>query len=161
MAKVLLKNLGDEIERRILVRIQKLNPDSLEMREALLRIGILLETEMKFNIRRKQIVDTGRLLNSIRHVLYRRGESVAGVQVGSYGVPYAAQHEFGGPFTDLQRRAMFASMRRSGKLQRGRASKGVIRGNTFVARPFLRPALATHRQRILEIFTTFVRGSIN
>jgi len=159
MAKVLLKNLGNEIERRILMRVRKLNPDSLELRETLLRIGILLETEMKFNIRRKQIVDTGRLINSIRHELYQRGDTV-GVRVGSFGVPYAAQNEFGGPFTDNQRRAMFASLRRTGKLRRDRVSKGVIRGNTFSARPFLRPAVETHRQRIIEIFKTFLRDSL-
>lgn len=158
MAKVQLRNLGDELERRVIERLKRLNPNSLELREALLRIGIMLETEIKFNIRRKQIVDTGRLLNSIKHELYIKG-TTAGVQVGAFGVPYAAQHEFGGPFTDHQRRAMFASLRRTGKLQRQKANKGVIRGNTFAARPFMRPAVRVLQPRIIDILRSYVRGN--
>jgi len=160
MAKVQLQNLGDEIERRILSRLKRLQPDSLELRETMLRIGILLETEMKFNIRRKQIVDTGRLLNSIKHEIYREGKDRIGVKVGSFGVPYAAQHEFGGPFTDAQRRAMFASLRRTGRLRRERGSKGVIRGNYFAARPFFRPAVQTHRKRVIDLLKQWMRNEL-
>ena len=157
MAKIGLTDLSAELERRILTKIRRLGPDSIELRETLLKIGILLETEMKFNIRRKQMVDTGKLLNSIRHELFRE-QSVVGVRVGSFGVPYARMHEFGGPFTDRQRRAMFASLRRTGKLKRDRVSKGIIRGNTFVGRPFMRPAVVKHRQRIVDLLKAWIQG---
>jgi phage gpG-like protein len=159
MARARLNNLSDEIERRLQRRLKKLDPDSPQTKEALLRIGILIESEAKFNVRRKQIVDTGRLLNSIRHELYRNKDK-AGVRVGSFGLPYAAMHEFGGPFTDRQRRAMFASLRASGKLRRDRVSKGVIRGNTFIARPFLRPAVEKHKPRIVDIVRNLIRGAL-
>lgn len=151
-----ISRLSYVLEQRIRARLRKLGPDSPELRETLLRIGFLVETEAKFNVRRRQIVDTGRLLNSIRTELFRKG-SIVGVRVGSFGVPYAAMHEFGGPFTDRQRRAMFASLRDSGRLRRNRVSKGVIRGNTFISRPYLRPAVAKSRSRISDILQDFLR----
>lgn len=158
MAKVLLKDLSLEIERRIQAKIARFEPDSPQLREALLRIGFLLEAEAKLNARRQGIIDTGRLINSIRSQFYRRANSV-GITVGSFGVPYAAMHEFGGPFTDRQRRAMFASLRDRGKLgpRSVRVSKGIIQGNRFVARPYLRPALQKHRGRILDIIRDLLR----
>ena len=152
-----MTGLGLEIERRILARIGKFGPDSPELREALLRIGLLVEAEAKITARRKGIVDTGRLINSIRHELYRT-RTTAGVRVGSFGVPYAAMHEFGGPFTDRQRKAMFASLRDRGKLGPVRKEgKGIIQGNRFVARPFLRPSIIKHKSRIAEIILGLFR----
>jgi len=152
-----LTKLGLEIERRIKVRIQKLQPDDPAAREALLRIGLLVESEAKLNVRRRGIVDTGRLMNSIRHEVYQRG-SIIGVRVGSFGVPYAAMHEFGGPFTDRQRRAMFAALRDRGKLgpRRG-VDKNVIQGGRFMDRPYLRPAVVAHKQRIIDIIRSLFR----
>lgn len=124
----------------------------------MLRIGLLLEAETKLNIRRKGIIDTGRLLNSIRTEFYTRGD-VVGVRVGSFGVPYAAMHEFGGAFTDRQRRAMFASLRDRGRLGANRKTvdKGVIQGSRFRDRPYIRPAVATHKARILDIIRGLFR----
>lgn len=152
-----LSNLGAELERRIARRIRKFQPDSPELREAMLRIGFLVETQAKINLRRHGAIDTGRLLNSIRSEFYQMGSKV-GVRVGSFGVPYASLHEFGGPFTDRQRRAMFASLRDRGKLGPGRrVSKGVVQGNRFMARPYLRPAILTHKKRILDIIRDLFR----
>lgn len=155
--KIPLSGLGTELERRIRARINRYGPDDPKLKGALYRIGLMLEAEMKINIRRKGIVDTGRLLNSIRTELYKKHRKV-GVRVGSFGVPYAAQHEFGGPFTDRQRRAMFASLRDRGKLGPVRQpGKGVIVGNRFRARPYARPAVRKHYRRILEILKDLVR----
>lgn len=158
MAKAVpLTNLGAELERRIRIRIQKLQPDDPAAREALLRIGLLVEAQAKINIRREGIIDTGRLLNSIRHEFYRKG-SIIGVKVGSFGVPYAALHEFGGPFTDRQRKAMFAALRDRGKLGPVRQpGKGVVQGDRFMARPYLRTAVATHKYRIIDIIRSLFR----
>ncbi len=153
-----LESLSFEIERRIRARIASLGPDSPRLREGLLRIGLLIEAEAKLNIRRKGIIDTGRLINSIRHELFKE-KSAAGVRVGSFGVPYAAIHEFGGPFTDAQRRAMFASLRDRGKLGPSRTpGKGVIQGNRFIARPYLRPAVNKNRGRIIDIVREMLRS---
>lgn len=152
MAKVIeLSNLGAELEGRIRRRVKTLRITDPKAREALLRIGLLIEAEAKQNIRRKGIIDTGRLLNSIRSELFQTPDRI-GVRVGSFGVPYASMHEFGGPFTDPQRRAMFSSLRDRGRLGPVRSpGKGIIQGNRFTARPYLRPALQVHRNRILNI----------
>jgi phage gpG-like protein len=147
-----MKDLGLELERRIRTRLKKFSPDDPRMKEAMIRIGILIESQAKINVRRQGIIDTGRLVNSIRHEFYRE-ENKVGVRVGSFGVPYAALHEFGGPFTDRQRRAMFASLKERGKLgpKRAKVDKDVASGGRFRARPYLRPALATHKNRIIAI----------
>lgn len=150
MATVPLNNLADEIERRIARKMRSLGPDSPKLREAMLRIGFLIESQAKLNIRGHGAIDTGRLLNSIRSEFYKNGNRV-GVRTGSFGIPYASMHEFGGPFTDRQRRAMFAALRDRGKLKGPRVSKGVVQGNRFMARPYLRPAVRTHKGRILDI----------
>jgi phage gpG-like protein len=149
--KVALKNLGEEIERRISARIRKYEPNSPELKAAMLRIGFLLEAQAKINLRRQGIIDTGRLLNSIRSEFYI-DRSKVGIRVGSFGVPYASLHEFGGTFTDRQRRAMFGALRDRGKLGPGKGiDKGVVQGGRFLSRPYLRPAIVSHKNRIIEI----------
>ena len=146
-----------ELERRLRARIRQLDPDNPRIHESLLRIGFLLESQVKLNIRRKRIIDTGRLLNPIRHELIKRGQ-IVGVQVGSFGVPYAAIHEFGGIMTDRMRRAMFWTLRQAGRLGRVRTSKGIVQGQTFMARPYLRPAVRMHRDRIVNIIRDMIGG---
>jgi len=154
---VRLENIGTELEARIRRRIKGFDIGDPKIKQALFRIGLLIEAETKQNIRRKGIIDTGRLLNSIKSEIYQRRDSV-GVRVGSFGVPYAAQHEFGGPFTDPQRKAMFASLRDRGQLGPVRTpGKGVIQGSRFMARPFLRPAVESTKGRIISI----IRGLIS
>jgi len=157
--RVKLTSLSAELERRIRVRLRTIEPDSPRMRETLIRIGFLLEAETKLNIVRKHIVDTGRLLNSIKHELFQKGTQV-GVRVGSFGVPYAAIHEFGGIFRDDMRRAMFASLRDKGRLgpEKQGQNKGVITGGLVRARPFLRPAIRRQKRKIIEILKDMVRS---
>ena len=156
--KIPLTALGTEIERRVRARLNRYAPDSPQIREALLRIGLLVEAEAKLTARRKGIIDTGRLINSIRHEIYQRGTK-SGVTIGSFGVPYAAMHEFGGPFTDQQRKAMFASLRDRGKLGPTRkAGKGIIQGSHFMARPYLAPSVEKHKDRIINILRNIFRA---
>lgn len=152
MAAVPLPKLADELEARIARRMKRFEPDDPALKETLLRIGFMLETQAKLNIRRQGIIDTGRLFNSIRSQFYQRGDRV-GVMVGSFGVPYAALHEFGGYISDRQRRAMFASLRERGRLAAGGKGedKGVLQGNRMLSRPYLRPAILTHRARIIDL----------
>lgn len=140
--------------RRVIERIKAqtaaVRPDSPEMRRALTSIGILIQREAVINARRQGIIDSGRLINSIRFEFFEE-EGKPGILVGSFGVPYAAINEFGGPFTDRQRRAMFAALARTGRLKKNYAPKGVILGNRWKARPYLGPAVNDNKQRILQI----------
>lgn len=156
MAKLVkVGNLGLVLEQRIMERLKRFAPGSEEMTKALTKIGVLIETETKLNIRRKKIIDLGALYNSVKYALFK-SNSGGGVTVGSFGVPYAAIHEFGGPFTDRQRKAMFANLRKRGKLNKGQ-SKGVIKGDRIIARPYLRPAIKRYRSEIVDIIRGIYR----
>lgn len=150
------ENLVAALRTRIMDRLSRYRPNDPALREATLRIGLMLEAQAKINIRNNRQVDGGGLLNSIRHQIYSDGNTTT-VEVGSYGLRYAAINEFGGPFTDRMRKAMFANLRKQGKLGPLPRSKGIIIANNYRARPFLQPALTKHRTRITEILRQVFR----
>jgi hypothetical protein len=84
-------------------------------------------------------VDSGKLRSSIRFDI-RTTKNLSILTVSAFGVPYARMVEYGGPFTDKMRRAMFARLRDMGKPKR--PGKGIIRAGHYQARPFLRPAIS-------------------
>jgi phage gpG-like protein len=68
--------------------------------QGLMSITFQAEADAKINstkqfIGRRGYTLSGRLLNSIKSRFEKKGDDVAGF-VGSYGIPYAAIHEFGG-----------------------------------------------------------------
>lgn len=81
---------------------------SEELKRACFRIGSILEVQTKLFIRnnpmkkrafggsKQGLVKDGALLNSIKHSTKMNSRNSATVTIGSYGVPYAAIHEFGG-----------------------------------------------------------------
>lgn len=84
-----------QLSDRIAQKQKMLYPDSPEVVAALMKIGIKLEADIKRNIRRARLIDQGALINSIKHRIVSEGK--AGIlQVGSWGVPYARIHEYGG-----------------------------------------------------------------
>ena len=152
MAKqVELGEVGQAITDIVQKNMSKYYPNSRQMRTALTRIGVLLDSLTKQNITQQQIVDTGRLLNSIMYEINMSQRNKSVLRFGSKGVPYAAIHEFGGNFTDQMRRAMFANLRAQGKLGRNPVKKNVIQGRKFMARPYLRPAVERATPEIRRI----------
>lgn len=141
-------NIGDLITN-IQRRLANVDPDSPALKAAFSRIGILIQAQTKLNIRRQGIIDNGALLNSIAYKYFKNGD-VQGVEVGSFGIKYAAINEFGGYFGDRQRRAMFAALRRKHGPQK-KEGKGVIQGTRWRPRPYLRPAVRTMTTRVMEI----------
>jgi len=129
--------------------------DSRMIAAAFTEIGLLMTNETKLNLRRQGMVDTGFLMNSIGHV-FEKTRDGATLKVGSFGVPYAAIHEFGMNVTERMRRGMFATLRATGKLGK-RPSKGVLVGNKFLARPYLIPAFNKHQKRAIKILREAVR----
>jgi len=125
--------------------------DSKMIKAAMVEIGLLITNETKLNLRRKGIIDSGFLMNSIGFVL-DGNERESSLKVGSFGVPYAAIHEFGMNVTERMRRGMFATLRATGKLGK-RPSKGILVGNKFLARPYLMPAFTKHQKRIIKNIT--------
>lgn len=141
---------GNALFAKLAKRFKRFQGDSPELHSALTLIGLLITSRAKLNVRRMGMIDTGRLINSLRYEFYKTNQ-VQGIKIGSFGVPYAAIHEFGGPFTERMRRAMFAELARRGRLTKDRQSKGVVRGDFIRARPYLRPALVSTRPYTLSI----------
>jgi hypothetical protein len=85
-----------------------------------------------------------------------REQGVEGVQVGSYGVPYAAFHEYGTKWSEK----MWWGFMRARKGLKRQPPKGVmqfkregkeIKSTRIRERPFLRPALQLRQDMILNI----------
>lgn len=140
----------------IIARLEKLSAtakgDDNRLRTALIRVGAVLEAETKLNIRRWGMVNTGRLINSIRYQVRELGGEKMELAVGSYGIDYAAMNEYGGRMSRRQIRAMFASF--AGRAPR--AGKNVVSiyrdgSGYFKARPYLRPAIDKHRKFMLDL----------
>jgi phage gpG-like protein len=89
-----LSHNTSELISRIQGQVQNLAPDAPQLKEALERIGLYITALAKMNVRQRGLIDTGRLLNSIRYEYFREG-TISGIAVGSFNVPYAAAHEFG------------------------------------------------------------------
>jgi len=68
---------------------------NVQMLRTLHKIGMLLELNIKQQIIGISLVDQGHLLNSIRYSVDLTDEGGV-VTIGSYGVKYAAIHEYGG-----------------------------------------------------------------
>lgn len=137
----------NQLIAKLRASIQNTAPTSPKIKEALTRIGLFVTAAAKIEARQKGIIDSGRLISSLRYEFFKIG-GVQGIRVGSFGVPYAAMHEFGGTFTDAMRKAMFANMAKRGR--KARQSKNIIVGNRFKARPYLRPALFKSRIFIID-----------
>lgn len=150
--RVEYNNLSKILEQKIIDRIEKYQPSDPRLREGLTRIGIMLEREAKMNIMRQRLVDTGSLLNSIRFRLFQKG-SISGVKVGSYGIPYAAVHEFGfnGPVSVRSHQRVISQS--FGKQITPRTINVVAHTRLvkFRERPYLRPALNTMKKQIMDI----------
>jgi phage gpG-like protein len=63
---------------------------------ALHRIGLLLTSKAKQNVRQQGLIDLGALINSISYDIEQTEDKSYLLRVGSYGLPYARIHEFGG-----------------------------------------------------------------
>lgn len=136
-------------------RLKKLSDNasgnSPKMREALTYIGTTLEARMRFNAENKRLRRTGNLINSIRYQLFRSGADKAGVMVGSWGVPYAAVHEFGFDGIVQVPSHTVASHTRRGRVVREHARSAYSRRMVVRKRPYIRPAVRDFRDRIYEI----------
>lgn len=142
---------------RMNILAKKFSPGAPQIHETLLRIAMMVIAKAKINVRRHRMVDTGRLINSLRWEFHRQGDT-EGVYIGSFGVRYAAMNEFGGEVSERQRRAMFASMSsRKMKLPSKRIITKSGAGWRWKPRPYLRPALKESQQFITETIREYLR----
>ena len=150
MTDLITHNTGDLI-KRIQTQTSKMAPGSPHLKEALTRIGLYVSALAKINVRRHGLIDTGRLINSLRYEFFKKG-SIEGVQIGSFNVPYAAVHEFG--YRGTQRVPSF-SRTQTQAFGRPMDPKTVVvqehsRQMNIRKRAFLRPAVTTSRTFIID-----------
>ena len=160
-------NIKNKDLRLIIARIQahlKQNtPDNTKVAAALTRIGMLIKARAKLNIlkQRPPVKDQGALDNSIDYRFFKEG-SVNTIRVGSFGVPYAAMNEFGGPISEKQRRAMFFYMGQK-RMKRPPRNPPVITSSNgqlnWRPRPYLVPAIRQTESEMVEIMNSLIGGN--
>lgn len=143
------------ITSRIQKRIERLQPTDKRQREILLRIGMKIVNDAKLNVRRKNIIDHGRLMNSIAAKLETRG-GVTTLTVAPFGVQYAAIQEFGAVRTRESMKAMFAKFNRLGKQPRPR--RPGFTNQRHLPRPFLGPAFNKNTRDVVALLREASRG---
>ena len=119
---------------------------SPEMTKAMTAIGSIVMGQTVLNIRQKKLIDRGHLINSISFKTFNQ-DGVDGVMVGSFGIPYAAIHEFG--FKGL--------VEVRDHLRRGFNVRSHQRKMNVPARPYLRPAINKHKDLIINIIRAAVK----
>jgi hypothetical protein len=128
---------------------------SKSIEKALFKAGILISAQIKINLRNQDMVETRKLINSIKFRVDKSGDEMSLV-VGSFDNAYAHINEFGSNnITDQSRRAMFAQLRRDSIPKK--PGKGVIVGSTFNQRPFIRPALDGHSKQTMAFLRDAIR----
>lgn len=157
MTKNITTNI-DSVRKSLTKRLSVYTQDAPRLKEMFHRIGMKVSADMKLFASRQGIVDRGHLINSLRYEFVNDRPGVTGINVGSFNVVYAAMNEFGGNFTDRQRRAMFASLndRFGGKLPK-RSKTSVIQGNYWRPRPFIRPAVKMNQKYIVDMIRAAFR----
>lgn len=147
---------GDLENRRLIGVLDNVDPNSPVYKAALFRIGTLVRNYAIVELTSKGAVDTGYLRSRIAFRI-ETSKDVSRVIVGAWGARYARMVEYGGTFTQQQRKAMFASFHDLGKPKK--QGKGVLRGLQYLARPFLGPAFEQTRGEVNTILKNLISKS--
>lgn len=146
--------------QRFIVRLQerlaKYDASSPELQMFMARTGSEIVNIARANITKNRITDTGRLLNSIGFRMQAEGGGTLAVYAGAFNIRYAAIHEFGMRYTPLMLRAMFASLRNRGLLDK-RPGKGVMVGGVLPPRPYLVPAFRSATENFAMKMRDYLR----
>lgn len=158
MAKRLVTHNTSALIAKVTEMARAITAGSVDIRNAMIKIGMYVEALTKTNVRRQGLIDTGRLINSIRYELMHRG-SVEGVNIGSFNVPYAAAHEFGVDKIETVRAHQRTISEAFGYAIDPRVIQ--IREHTrsmFIeARPYLRPAIKQATPFIVDTLRAIIR----
>jgi phage gpG-like protein len=116
------------------------------------RIGAMLTLQTKKNIKGHSLIDTGRLINSIGTEIMSSRKGFV-LKYGSFGVDYAAVHEFGS-----RKNVAIPTHTRQQTMVYGRrvnpftvTVSAHTRKQNIEEKPFIRPSLAQKRKRIIKI----------
>ena len=137
---------ADVLVKRVQEKLKVIDFKDRDTAQKFMRIALLLENQTKLNVRRRGLVDTGALLNSITSSLVTLKPDVARIEWGSVGVRYAATHEFG--LKGVINIPAHSRTRKSGNTHTVRAHSRQV---NFRERPYIRPSLIQQRRKILQI----------
>lgn len=121
------------------------------LREAIDAGGFELEAEIKTQIDKQGLRDTGNLINSVQKKPAKVSDTHAEVEVGT-NVIYAAVHEWGGVIKA-----------RAAKALRFKTKDGnwvTTKSVTIPARPYMRPAIDLGKERIQQAIANVLRRNI-
>lgn len=137
---------------RLQEQLKAFSTDNVKVKTALVKLGIMIQTETKLNIRRQGLIDTGRLLNSIQFFVEQSNTSAI-LRVGSYGVPYAAVHEFGfkGNVTVRAHPRHISKVFGRNVAPHETNVRSYSRRMNIKERPYLRPAVETYRSTVVDL----------
>ena len=141
--------MGVEVEGldSLLLRLRRLGDirNFTPIKRALIRVGSGLAAQIRIELRRSGLRRrTGDLANSIDFDI-REGNLGPEVVAGSFGVRYAAVHEFGATIRPRRAKALRFQIPGGGWVTTKRV--------TIPARPYVRPALDKRKERILQILS--------
>lgn len=142
--------------RRLKERSKRLAPDSPEIAKRFHIIGSALSALMIQNAERQRLRRTGNLIRSLRYDITRRGDTSI-LLVGSFGVPYAAVHEFGFQGNVNIRSHLVRAHARRGRQIKAHQRSAHSRFMRIRERPYVRPAWDKYKVRAYEI----LRGIFN
>ncbi len=132
--------------KRLKAQENAMKLSSPEMTKAMTAIGSIVMGQTVQNIRTNRLIDRGHLINSISFKLFNQ-QGVDGVMVGSFGIPYAAIHEFG--FKGL--------VQVRDHLRRGANVRAHSRNVNVPPRRYLRRAVNKHKDLIINIIRAAVK----
>lgn len=139
----------DKLRNQLANRTGVGKQSSVAIRRALTRVGALIANEMRIQYRKSGLKrQTGRLANSLDYRIVADGKNTI-LEVGSFGVPYAAVHEFGGNNRVPAHSRMITQA--FGKPIEPRSVQVRAHTRTVPARPFVGPAVRRQAANIAEI----------
>ena len=156
--EVRLKNYQTIIDRLNDVK-KDVSPDNQRIKTALTRAALIITNQAKLNLKKHGLIDTGRLINSLRFEFYKPVDGGTGVRIGSFGVPYAYVWEGLSvpkpplyPFwINLRIKAHQRTITQAfGKPIAPTTVTVRPHQRNVVAKPYLRPAYEQHKMRITE-----------
>lgn len=174
----MIKSNVRSLVERLSDRFKSVQFNSPNLKEALVKIALRVINHAKINIRRQGLIDTGNLLNSIMYEYHQDAQTV-GVNVGSFNVPYAAIHEFGGdirpkkskyltiPLDPRYRRLKASNFnlsvtKRNHKLflideETGQLAYYLAKEVRIPPRPYLRPAVMQNKEYIIDTLRSLIK----
>jgi len=149
------------LAKRIQDIIKRHEPTSTDMKIMAEKIGLLVSNQAKLNVTKQKLIDTGNLRSSIGYKTRRvRGGGVR-ITIGSFGVPYAAIHEFG--FRGTVDVASFTRTITQAFGKRITPTVVTVRAHQknmdIPARPYLRPAFNSTKRKVIDIIREMSVGA--